>query len=239
MVTVESDVTLRDAAAVMLESGFSRIPVIGSDTDDIRGVLYLRDIARQSLASDGNLDAVKAETAARQAIFIPESKKADAALKQMQSLATHVALVVDEYGGIAGLVSLEDLIEELVGEISDEHDRSKPEVEELGDGKFRVSSRLHVEDLGDLFGIELEDEDIDSVGGLMAKELGRIAAVGDRVMVSGLLLEADRSDAPRGRVTRIVAWADEDLKAAEEAFLGEESSIIGDDGAESKADRNG
>jgi CBS domain containing-hemolysin-like protein len=239
MVTVDSDVTLREAANVMLESGFSRIPVIGSDTDDIRGVLYLRDIARRSLARDGNLDDVLAESAARTALFIPESKKADAALKHMQALATHVALVVDEYGGIAGLVTLEDLIEELVGEISDEHDRGKPDVEELSDGKYRISSRLHVEDFGDLFGIELEDEDVDSVGGLMAKELGRIAAVGDRVSVSGLVLEADRSDAPRGRVTRILAWADEDLKAAEDAFLSEESSIIGEDDADMKEDPNG
>jgi CBS domain containing-hemolysin-like protein len=226
MVTVESSASLREAANVMLESGFSRIPVIGSDTDDIRGVLYLRDIARRSLTRDESLDDVVADSVARTAVFIPESKKADDALKQMQALATHVALVVDEYGGIAGLVTLEDLIEELVGEISDEHDRGKPDVEGLGDGVFRVSSRLHVEDLGDLFGIELEDEDIDSVGGLMAKELGRIAVVGDKVSVSGLVLEADRSDAPRGRVTRILARADEDLKAAEEAFLGEESTII-------------
>jgi len=239
MVTVDSDVTLREAANVMLESGFSRIPVIGSDTDDIRGVLYLRDIARRSLAREGNLDDVLAESASRTAVFIPESKKADAALKHMQALATHVALVVDEYGGIAGLVTLEDLIEELVGEISDEHDRGKPDVEDLSEGKYRVSSRLHVEDFGDLFGIELEDEDVDSVGGLMAKELGRIAVVGDRVNVSGLVLEADRSDAPRGRVTRILAWADEDLKAAEDAFLGEESTIIGDEDADMREESNG
>ena len=115
-------------------------------------------------------------------------------------------------------MTLEDLIEELVGDISDEHDRGKPEVEDLGDGRFRVSSRLHVEDLGDLFGIELEDDDIDSVGGLMAKELGRIAVVGDRVEVSGLVLEAERSDAPRGRVTRILATADDELRGAREAF---------------------
>ena len=226
MVTCESTLTLRQAAALFTESGFSRLPVIGDDVDDIRGVLYLRDVARRSWNRAEDLDSLTAANVARPANFMPESKKADAALKEMQARATHVALVVDEYGGIAGLVTLEDLIEELVGEISDEHDRGKPDVEALDGDRFRVSSRLHVEDLGDLFGIDLEDEDIDSVGGLMAKELGRIAVVGDRVVVSGLVLEADRSDAPRGRVTRILAWADEDLKAAEQAFLGEEHSII-------------
>jgi CBS domain containing-hemolysin-like protein len=226
MVTCESSLTLREAAALFTESGFSRLPVIGDDVDDIRGVLYLRDVARRSWNRAEDLDTVTAGQVIRPANFMPESKKADAALKEMQARATHLALVVDEYGGIAGLVTLEDLIEELVGEISDEHDRGKPDVEALAGDKFRVSSRLHIEDLGDLFGIDLEDEDIDSVGGLMAKELGRIAVVGDRVVVSGLVLEADRSDAPRGRVTRILAWADEDLKAAEKAFLGEEESIL-------------
>ena len=239
MVTCEGSLTLREAAALFTESGFSRLPVIGDDVDDVRGVLYLRDVARKSWNRSEDLDTVLAVNLVRPAYFMPESKKADAALKEMQARATHVALVVDEYGGIAGLVTLEDLIEELVGDISDEHDRGKPDVEELGGGRFRVSSRLHVEDLGDLFGIELEDEDIDSVGGLMAKELGRIAVVGDRVVVSGLVLEADRSDAPRGRVTRIVASADDDLKAAEEAFLGEESTILDVENDELREDNDG
>ena len=218
MVTCDSVLTLREASALFHETGFSRLPVIGDDTDDVRGVLYLRDVARRTWKRPEDLDEVTAAQVARPANFMPESKKADAALKEMQARATHVALVVDEYGGIAGLVTLEDLIEELVGEISDEHDKGKPEVEEVGHGRFRVSSRLHIEDLGDLFGIELEDDDIDSVGGLMAKELGRLAVVGDRVEVSGLVLEADRSDAPRGRVTRILAWADDELRGATEAF---------------------
>ncbi len=222
MVTCESEDTLRAAAALMIESGFSRIPVTGDDIDDIRGVLYLRDIVRRSLAKPEELDSVHSVALARPANFIPDTKKADEALKQMQSLSTHVSLVVDEYGGIAGLVTLEDLIEELVGEISDEHDRGRPEVEPLDGKRYRVSSRLHIEDLGDLFGIELEDEDIDSVGGLMAKELGRLAVVGDRVTVSGLVIEASRSDAPRGRVTTLTVWADDELVGATEAFMGEE-----------------
>lgn len=234
MVTCESSVTLREAATLFNESGFSRLPVTGDDIDDIRGVLYLRDVARRTWKRAQDLDGIRVEALMRPANFMPESKKADAALKEMQARSTHLALVVDEYGGIAGLVSLEDLIEELVGEISDEHDRGRPDIEALENDRFRVSTRLHVEDLGDLFGIDLEDEDIDSVGGLMAKELGRIAVVGDRVVVSGLVLEADRSDAPRGRVTRIKVWADEDLVAAERAFFSEDESILGSDNEEQK-----
>lgn len=239
MVTCESTLSLREASTLFIESGFSRLPVVGDDVDDIRGVLYLRDVARRTWKRNEDLDEVTAAALVRPANFMPESKKADAALKEMQARATHLALVVDEYGGIAGLVTLEDLIEELVGEISDEHDRGKPDVEDLGSDRYRVASRLHIEDLGDLFGIDLEDEDVDSVGGLMAKELGRIAVVGDRVVVSGLVLEADRSDAPRGRVTRILAWADDDLKAAERAFLGEDESIVDFDGDSQKADTDG
>ncbi|OUD85720.1 Magnesium and cobalt efflux protein CorC [Clavibacter michiganensis subsp. michiganensis] len=111
---------------------------------------------------------------ARPAVFVPESQKADALLRQMQLESNHLAMVVDEYGGIAGLVTLEDLIEELVGDISDEYDRDVPEFEDLGDGVYRVSARLPIDELGDLFGLELDDDDVDSAGGLLAKTLGRL-----------------------------------------------------------------
>ena len=117
-------------------------------------------------------------TLARPALFVPESKKADDLLRQMQLESNHLAMVVDEYGGIAGLVTLEDLIEELVGDISDEYDHEAIEVEDLGDGRYRVSARLPVDELGELFGIELDDDDVDSVGGLLAKALGRLPHTG-------------------------------------------------------------
>jgi len=218
MVTIAQDSDLRVAAETFISSGYSRLPVIGDDADEVLGVLYLRDVARRSMLGQQELDDLYARDLMRTALFMPESKKADEALAQMQSDKTHVALVVDEYGGIAGLVTLEDLIEELVGEISDEHDRTQSDVLPLDSNAFSVSSRLNIEDLGELFGLELEDDDVDSVGGLVTKELGRIPQQGDSVTVSGLHLEVLEVDASRGHVTRVRVMPDEDLLAASAAF---------------------
>ena len=218
MVTISAEADLRSAAEIFVASGYSRLPVIGDDADEVLGVLYLRDVARRSMLGQQELDDLFARDLQRPALFMPESKKADEALGQMQNEKTHVALVVDEYGGIAGLVTLEDLIEELVGEISDEHDRTQSDVVALADGSFSVSSRLNTEDLGELFGLDLDDDDVDSIGGLMTKELGRIPQPGDHVTVSGLMLEVLEVDASRGHLTRILVRADEDLRAAHDAF---------------------
>ena len=203
MQTVDHDATVGEAMARFLRSGVSRMPVVGKDADEVYGVLYLRDLAR--LGYERPLEA-RTETAralARPAMFVPESKKADDTLRWMQLHANHLALVVDEYGGIAGLVTLEDLIEELVGDISDEYDRDTPDVTVLDEGVYRVSARLPIDELGDLFGIELEDEDVDSVGGLLAKELGQLPRTGSRAVVSGLVLRAERVEGRR-RVLRTV-----------------------------------
>jgi len=145
---------------------------------------------------------------ARPVLFAPESQKADSLLRRMQLESNHLAMVVDEYGGIAGLVTLEDLIEELVGDISDEYDHEVPEVEAIGDGVFRVSARLPTDELGDLFGIELDDDDVDSVGGLLTKTLGRLPVKGSTATVSGLVLTADRTEGRRRRVSTVVVERD-------------------------------
>lgn len=218
MATIESDIDLKTAGERFVATGYSRLPVIGEDTDEVLGVLYLRDVARRSMLGQQELDDICARDLMRPAIFMPELLKADDALKQMQSAATHVALIVDEYGGIAGLVTLEDLIEELVGEISDEHDRTLADVLEIEPFRYAVTSRLNIEDLGELFGLELDDDDVDSVGGLMTKELGRLPRVGDSVTVSGLVIEAHEVDASRGHLTRVIVSADDDLRAVKESY---------------------
>jgi CBS domain containing-hemolysin-like protein len=223
MVTVDADSSLDSATKIFLDSGYSRIPVIADDVDAIVGVLNLRDVSRRAFESPEDFARQSAQDLARPAMFIPESKKADDTLKQMQAQHTHIALVVDEHGGIAGLVTLEDLIEELVGEIADEHDRGAPEVEKLSEQRFRVATRLPLDELGELFGLDLDDEDVDSVGGLLAKELGRLPEVGDKVSVSGLIIEADRSGSHRKRVTRAIVEADQDLIDARNAFTEEEN----------------
>jgi CBS domain containing-hemolysin-like protein len=222
MVTVDAVAPLELATKIFLDSGYSRVPVIAKDVDEIVGVLNLRDVSRQAFENPDNFSQLTSQDLARPALFVPESKKADDTLKQMQAQHTHLALVVDEHGGIAGLVTLEDLIEELVGDIADEHDRGAPEVEQLSENRFRVATRLPLDELGELFGLELEDEDVDSVGGLLAKELGRLPEVGDKVVVSGLIIEADRSGSHRKRVTRAIVEADQDLIDARNVFTEEE-----------------
>jgi CBS domain containing-hemolysin-like protein len=136
----------------------------------------------------------------------------------MQLESNHLAMVVDEYGGIAGLVTMEDLIEELVGDISDEYDRELAEVEELSPGLYRVAARLPIDELGDLFGLELEDDEVDSVGGLITKALGRLPVAGSTASASGLILTAERTEGRRKRLTTVLVERDQALIDAQAAF---------------------
>ncbi len=207
IVSIESGSSLEQAMALFLRSGYSRIPVIGENADQIRGILYLKDVAaalhrpeQPSVRQD--IDAI-----AREARFVPESKPVSDLLSELQQESTHVAVVIDEYGGTAGLVTLEDLIEEIVGEIVDEYDSNDAEVTDLGDGTYRVSSRMSIDDLGELFDIDLDDDEVDTVGGLLAKTLGKVPIVGSAVEVDGISLKADRLEGRRNRVSHIIAAA--------------------------------
>ncbi|MCS5720837.1 hemolysin family protein [Herbiconiux sp. CPCC 203407] len=214
MVTIDDDATVGHGLGLFLSKGVSRIPVVvDDDVDAISGVLYLRDAARLSYERPLQLDTMPVSELARPPLFIPESKKVDDTLRQMQAESNHLAMVVDEYGGIAGLVTLEDLIEELVGDISDEYDRDVVEVEPLEDGGYRVSARLPVDELGELFDLELDDDDVDSVGGLLAKSLGRLAVAGSVARSSGLVLTADRVDGRRKRITTVLVHRDPEASA--------------------------
>ncbi len=204
MVTIAEDATAGTAMSVFLSRGVSRIPVTGEDADEVVGILYLRDVARLVYEQPAGYVDFRVASLVRPALFVPESKKADATLRAMQLESNHLAMVVDEYGGIAGLVTMEDLIEELVGDISDEYDRAIAEYEEVGGGVLRVSARMPVDELGDLFELELEDEDVDSVGGLLTKHLGRLPVAGSRVEVSGLALTAERTEGRRKRLSTVL-----------------------------------
>jgi CBS domain containing-hemolysin-like protein len=215
MVTVDDDLTAHAAMGVFLRTGVSRMPVLGRDADDVVGVIYLRDVARLTHEQRKDSRATTVRELAKPAMFVPESKKADETLREMQLASNHLAMVVDEYGGIAGLVTLEDLLEELVGDISDEYDREERDVVDLGDGRYRVSARLPTDELGDLFGIELDDDDVDSVGGLLGKALGRLPVAGASAVVSGLRLTADRTE--RRRLLTVVVAATPELLAYQES----------------------
>jgi CBS domain containing-hemolysin-like protein len=210
MATVTAEETLDESMTVFFRHGFSRLPVIGKNLDDIRGVLYIKDVAKLIHENPSKAASVTAEDIARKAIFVPESKPVDDLLQEMQRSSTHIALIVDEYGGVAGLATMEDVIEEIVGNISDEYDNDLPEIETLEDNWVRVSARLSLFDLGEHFDIELEDEDVDSVGGLLAKELGRLPGLNDQIQFSGLMIQAERIEGRRKRViTALVRMTDE------------------------------
>ena len=200
MVYIERHKKLRQMMSLALRSGFSRIPVIGENLDDVVGVAYLKDVTRRVFDRHEAEMTERVEAVMRPALFVPDSKPADELIRDMQSQRMHVSIVVDEYGGTAGLVTIEDILEEIVGEITDEYDVEPTAVQRLDNGSVRVSSRLSVDELGDLFGVSIDDDDVDSVGGLMAKHLGRVPIPGTQVEVEGLVLTAE---APAGRRNRI------------------------------------
>lgn len=220
MVTIDADASVGAAMGLFLSKGISRVPVVDGEVDDVTGVLYLRDVARMVYERPRNLETIQVRELAKAAQFVPESKKADALLRQMQLESNHLAMVVDEYGGIAGLVTLEDLIEELVGDISDEYDRDVVEIEDLGSGRFRVSARLPVDELGELFDLDLDDDEVDSVGGLLTKTLGRLPVAGSEARTSGLILTAERTEGRRKRISTVLVEPDNALRDAQSAFLG-------------------
>ncbi|MGI4896436.1 MAG: hemolysin family protein [Janthinobacterium lividum] len=204
IVSVRRGTGLHDVEALLLRSGFSRMPVVGDDADDVLGMVYLKDVARRFHTDPVSARADVAEHVARSPVFVPDSLPVDDLLKQMQRDSTHVAIVVDEYGGTAGLVTIEDAIEEIVGDIADEYDRAAPDVEVLADGGFRVSTRLPVDELGELFDLEIDDEDVDSVGGLLAKSLGEVLVPGAVGEAHGLRMEADLKAGRRNQVRTIL-----------------------------------
>ena len=218
MVVVDGDSEVGAAMGLFLSKGVSRMPVIGEDVDEVLGILYLRDVARMTYEKPRDGEKVPVRTLVRQTLFVPESKKVDDLLRQMQLESNHLAMVVDEYGGIAGLVTLEDLIEELVGDISDEYDHETIEIEDVGDGRYRVSARLPVDELGELFGIELDDDEVDSVGGLLTKALGRLPHTGSVATYSGLILTAERTEGRRRQLRTVLVERDQSLIDAQAAF---------------------
>ena len=211
MVTIEAAQSVREGLELLLSSRHSRIPVVtGGDSDEVEGVIYLRDASGFVLRRGSESEDTPVTRIMKPAVFVPELQRADDLLKQMQREANHLALVVDEYGGISGLVTMEDLIEELLGEISDEHDRDVAEIQITAEGGFIVSARLAASELGELFEVNLDDDEVDSVGGLFAKHLGRLADEGDMVVIDGIELTALATERRRQRLTSVGArWVGE------------------------------
>ena len=183
MVTIGGDASLDKAMSLFTRSGFSRVPVVGETTDDLLGVVYLKDVlSRTHLRADAG--GLTVDDLMRDPVFVPETKVVDDLMRDMQADQVHIALV---------------------GEISDEHDRAVPEVDVLADGVFRVPARLPIGELGDLFGVKLDDDDVDTVGGLFAKLIGRVPIAGSTACVGGIHLSAERFQGRRRRLATIVA----------------------------------
>ncbi|WP_456696345.1 hemolysin family protein [Aeromicrobium sp. P5_D10] len=204
LVFVEKNKTLRQAMSLALRSGYSRMPVVGENLDDVVGMAYLKDITKRVFDNHVAETTERIESIARPCLFVPDTKPAGDLLREMQAQRKHVAIVVDEFGGTSGMITIEDILEEIVGEITDEYDTEPDGSEQLTDGTWRVSSRFEVDDLEDLFDIPIEDEDVDSVGGLMAKHLGKVPIRGSVVEVEGLRFEAEGPSGRRNRIGHVL-----------------------------------
>jgi CBS domain containing-hemolysin-like protein len=214
IVFVEHDKTVRQALSLALRSGFSRIPVVGENEDDVIGIAYLKDLVARSREHPEAESVERVDSVMRQATFVPESKPADDLLREMQARRIHVAIVIDEYGGTAGLVTIEDILEEIVGEITDEYDQERPGVEWLDAGRARVTARLPVTDLEELFGVTIDAEDVETVGGLLAHALGRVPIAGSTATVAGLTLTAESLAGRRNRIGTVTVEHSEPSQAA-------------------------
>lgn len=208
VVWVERSASPQQALSLSLRTGFSRLPVINESVDHIIGLVNIKDLARAVIA-DGEHMPARVEETMNHATFVPDSKRLDDLLKQMQMSRNHMAVLVDEYGGTAGLLTIEDILEEIVGEITDESDaEDRPPVEHLDDGSIRVSARLGVEALGELYDIDFAEHDVETVVGLLAQRLGRVPLPGAESEISGLRMRAEGGKDRRGRmrITSVVVW---------------------------------
>ncbi|CAB4740969.1 unannotated protein [freshwater metagenome] len=204
VVFVERHKNLRQTLSLFLRSGFSRVPVIEENLDHVVGIAYLKDLVRRDFDEPDAEFTERIDSVMREPYFVPESKPVDDLLREMQARRQHVAVVVDEYGGTAGLITIEDILEEIVGEISDEYDAEEIQADEVGPGLFRVPSRFPVDDLEELFGFDVEEEDVDSVGGLMAKHLGLVPIPGSTVEAHDLRFVAESASGRRNKIDTVL-----------------------------------
>jgi putative hemolysin len=212
MIGVEADGTVDAALEKAITAGVSRLPAYGEGPDDILGLVYLKDIVRRTRENGGAGGTLR--ELVRPAVFVPEQKRVAELLREMQQDKFHMAVVIDEYGGTAGLVTLEDLLEEIVGEIVDEYDVEAPKVERLPDGGLRVAGGTPIDEVNELLEVELPDTDWDTVGGLMFNLLGHVPVEGETVDFQGLEFRAERIQGRRIRTVRITPKESEPAESA-------------------------
>ncbi len=185
----------------IVEVGYSRLPAIGANRDDVRGVLYAKDLLRYW--GEAHREELDLRNVIRPPVFVPESKHLDSLLREFRASHNHMAMVVNEFGGTAGLVTIEDVLEEIVGEIEDEFDIEAVMVKQRGEGRFQVDAQIPLETFAARFGVHLDNGDVETLGGWLATHVGHIPGVGESVRLDGLLLEVVRADRRRIRSVRV------------------------------------
>ncbi|TVS09971.1 MAG: CBS domain-containing protein [Wenzhouxiangella sp.] len=191
MVVISENASVGDVMPLIIESGHSRFPVVGEDRDEVRGILLAKDLL-QLYAVEGELALTELM---RSAVIIPESKRLNVLLREFRVSKNHMAIVVDEYGGVSGLVTIEDVLEEIVGDIDDEHDADAVrEIERIEDGIYRVQALTPIDDFNDTLGTEFRDDEYDTIGGLVVAEFGRLPEAGESVSIDDWLFEVESAD---------------------------------------------
>lgn len=204
IVYLEKHKTLRQAMSLFLRSGYSRVPIIDENLDDVIGMAYLKDVTKRVYDNRDAEHNERIESVMRSCSFVPDTKPVDDLLREMQAERSHVAIVVDEYGGTAGMVTIEDILEEIVGEITDEYDEATSEIELISEDTWRVSARYAIDDLADLVSGEFASEEVDTVLGLMAKELGKVPIAGTAVDIAGFSFIAQSATGRRKKVETVL-----------------------------------
>lgn len=229
MVCMDEDTTIGEALRLFTRSGFSRIPVIGESVDDLRGMAYLKDAVRE-ISLDSSRFSRRISTIMRDPLLVPEFKPVDDLFHQMQRERQHIAVVVDEYGGIAGLVTIEDAIEQIVGELEDEHDKTQhTDPKEIAPHVWRVPARTPINDIEDIFEIDIDEDDVDTVYGLLTKVLGHVPLVGESGVTHGLRITAESSAGRRKKVSMLtVSRADVSALAAGDAPVASDDKDSGE-----------
>ncbi len=208
MVVVEYDTTLEEILTVVIESGHSRFPVINEDKDNVVGVLLAKDLLRYS--GIGSQQRFRLDDIMRKATFTPETKRLNVLLKEFRAARNHMAIVLDEYGGVGGLVTIEDVLEEIVGEIDDEHDTEEDvDIKDHGDGRYSVRALTPIEDFNDTLGTQFGDEEFDTIGGLLMQHIGHMPKAGETATIDGCQFRVLSADSRRLHLLQVTLTASE------------------------------
>lgn len=200
MIVVESKMSLREIISIVIESGHSRFPIVGESRDEIMGIMLAKDLLRAFFADQGNF---KVDDVMRPAVFVPESKRLDILLREFRISHNHMAIVLDEYNGVAGLVTIEDVLERIVGEIEDEYDIEEEFIKKINENSYVVRAITPIEDFNEYFNTKFSDEEFDTIGGLVMSQFGYLPKRGDKINLAQYEMKVLHADRRRIRLLQV------------------------------------